>query len=56
MQSTKKLGKDEMENTNSAFNEVIDYTLDLYFHERWARKAVTHVKKRNSMSIIPFHV
>lgn len=34
MLSAKTLVQDEVENTNSEFNEVSDYTLDLYSHER----------------------
>lgn len=58
MLSAKKLVKDEMENINSEFNEVSDCTLDLYSHERWERKAVTHIKKTktNSLNITPFYV
>lgn len=54
MLSAKKLVIDEMENTNSAFNAVTDYTLDLYSHKRWGRKAVTQVKKKISMNITVF--
>lgn len=43
-----------MGNTSSAFNEVVDYRFIIF--ERWERKAVTHVKKTNSMNIIPFYV
>ena len=56
MLSAKTLVQDEVENTNSEFNDVSDYTLDLYSHERWERKAVTHVKKTTSTNIIPFYV
>lgn len=55
MLSAKKVVKEEMENTNSALNEVIDYTLDLYSSEKWERKAVTQVKKTKSMNIVPFY-
>lgn len=56
MLSAKKLVKDEMENTNSAFNEVIDYTLDLCSHKIWEKKTVTHVKKTNPRNSITSYV
>lgn len=51
----KKVVKEEMENINLVFNEVIDYILDLYFSEKWERKVVIQVKKIKLMNIVFFY-